>query len=217
MARPALSRPALRFPNLQTRCLSSPFSTSSTRISSKRHLLSRPSLLLQCELRTNFHTLPKRTAALPPYDVARYPFSALSRQQQQVLQRQSALGRSSLQIQWPQQSGRRNKHSYQRFDGRGGSGFAENRLQHIWRVYRLHIVGGGTAITVFYVYNLEEVPVGICQCIGERANSVLSDENAIQDEPSNNHKSSNADIFPYVDHRPQTVQLRLRGPRDSSG
>lgn len=105
------------------------------------------------ECRSNFHSLPQRPA-LPAHDVA----------EKQLLQR-TLLGHSWLGVRRFSQSQRRWRYSYQRFDsggraGRAGpAGFPENKFQRIWRVYQKHIIGGGTVVVGFYVYNLEEVPV----------------------------------------------------------
>jgi hypothetical protein len=53
--------------------------------------------------------------------------------------------------------------SYQRFPGRRGTQFSSEgpaeKLKFFWFNYRPIILGTGTAGTVFYVYNLEEVPI----------------------------------------------------------
>jgi metalloendopeptidase OMA1, mitochondrial len=65
--------------------------------------------------------------------------------------------------------------SYQRFPGRRGTQFSREgpaeKLQFLWTNYRPIILGTGTAGTVFYVYNLEEVPI-----TGRRRFNCLSPE-----------------------------------------
>jgi hypothetical protein len=75
-----------------------------------------------------------------------------------------ASSRSAASARTPFQSIRHNRYaSYQRFPGRGGSQFSREgpaaKLQFLWTNYRPIILGTGTAGGVFYVYNLEEVPI----------------------------------------------------------
>ena len=110
---------------------------------------------------SNFHTLSRRPA-LPGHDVPAPPRPR--NQQQPPQQTHTYLGRTynGLQIRFFSQSRRQWRYSYQRFDRSGAGvspGFPETKLQRVWRVYRKHIIGGGTVVVGFYVYNLEEVPV----------------------------------------------------------
>jgi metalloendopeptidase OMA1, mitochondrial len=77
--------------------------------------------------------------------------------------------------------------SYQRFPGRGGQQYSRfgpaARAQYLWYNYRPVVVGGGTAGGVFYVYNLETVPITgrrRFNCLSQSAEKALLGDSGYQ-------------------------------------